>query len=121
MTVFADEKLITKTLEFALSGEVKRQDIVTAVIGTAQNPFVRNIVWDWFKSKLGKLQELYSGSGLLSSIFESAVPVLCLGRVAEAETFFREHMIREAETGMKVGLEKLRAYDRLMNDIMRHG
>jgi tricorn protease interacting factor F2/3 len=119
MTVFADENLIGKTLDFALSGEVKRQDIVAAVVGAAQNPHVRGMMWDWLKSKIGKIQKLYTGTGLLSIIFASIIPVLCLGRVSEAETYFGEHVISEAEIGIKVGLEKLRAYDRLMKEIVR--
>ena len=121
MTVFSDENLIAKTLDFALSGEVKRQDIIAAVSGAAQNPHVRKMMWDWLKSKIGKLQELYAGTGLTSSILASTIPILCLGRVSEAETYFREHPIPDAEIGIKVGLEKLRAYDRLREEIMRQG
>jgi tricorn protease interacting factor F2/3 len=119
MTLFSDERLVAKTLEFALSEEVKRQDIIAAVSGAAQNPHVRGMVWDWLKSKIGKLQELYSGTGLMSSILASIVPVICLGRAAEAETYFSEHAIPDAGVGIKVGLEKLRVYDRLMEEILR--
>jgi len=118
MTDFTDERLIAKTLDFAFSGEVKRQDVIGAVAGAAQNPHVRNMVWDWLRSKIGKLQELYVGTGLLSSIFASIIPVLCLGRVTEAETYFKKNMIPDAGIGIKVGLEKLRVYDRLMKEIM---
>jgi len=119
MTVFPDEKLIAKTLDFALSGEVKRQDIAAAAGGVTQNPHVRNLVWAWFKAHLPKFQELYGGTGLMSSILASSIPALCLGRVSETETYFHEHTIPDAETGVKVGLEKLQAYDRLMNEIQR--
>jgi tricorn protease interacting factor F2/3 len=119
MTVFNDEKLVERTLNFAFGGEVKRQDILGAVFGAAQNPHVRNMVWDWLKHKLGKLQELYQGTGLLSLRFADIIPILCMGRVTEAESFFAEHMIPDAETGIKVGLEKLHAYDELANEIMR--
>jgi len=117
MTVFADENSIMKTLDFALGGEVKRQDVVAAVSGAAHNPQARGMMWDWLKSKIGKLQELYAGTGLMSSILASIIPVVCLGRDSEAETYFREHMIPDAEIGIKVGLEKLRVYDRLTKEI----
>jgi len=119
MTDFTDEKLIAKTLDFVFSGEVKRQDMIGAVVGAAQNPHVRSVVWDWLRSKMGKLQDLYAGTGLLSSLFASIIPMLCLGRVTEAETYFSKNMIQDAATGIKVGLEKLQAYDRLMKEIMR--
>jgi tricorn protease interacting factor F2/3 len=118
MTVFSDEKLIERTLEFAFSGEVKRQDILRAVSGLVGNPHVRNLAWNWLKSNLGKLEELYHGTGILSLSFASFIPLLGLGRVSEVESFFAEHQIPEAETGIKVGLEKLHAYDRLATEIM---
>jgi tricorn protease interacting factor F2/3 len=118
MTVFADEKLVSRALDFTLSGEVKRQDVVAAVGGATQNPHVRSMMWQWFKSKVGMLQELYAGTGLMSSFLASTIPVLCLGRVNEAETFFTEHMLPDSEAGIKVGLEKLRAYDLLREEIL---
>ena len=119
MTVFADENLIAKTLDFALSGSVKRQDVVAAVTGAAQNPHVRGLMWPWLKSNIGKLVGLYAGTGLMSSIFASTIPLVCLGRVSEAEAYFGEQTVPGAEIGTRVGLEKLRAYDRLMNEISR--
>jgi hypothetical protein len=43
-----------------------------------------------------------------------------LGQVTDAESFFAEHSIPDAETGVKVGLEKLHAYDELAKEIMSH-
>jgi tricorn protease interacting factor F2/3 len=119
MTVFADENLIAKALDFALSGNVKRQDVVAVVTGAAQNPHVRGLMWVWLKSNIGKLQGLYAGTGLMSSIFASTIPLVCLGRVSEAEAFFGEQTVPGAEIGTRVGLEKLQAYDRLMNEVKR--
>jgi len=119
MTAFTDENLVTKTLDFAFGGEVKRQDVVTAVTGASYNPHVRGMMWGWLKAKTGKLLELYAGTGLLASVFSSIIPILCLGRVSEAEAYFNEHRMPDAEIGIKVGLEKLRVYDRLTKEIMR--
>jgi aminopeptidase N len=120
MTVFADEDLITKTLDFALGGNVKRQDVVAAVEGAAQNPHVRGLMWVWLKLNIGKLQTLYTGTGLMSSILASVIPPVCLGPVSEVEAYFGEQPVAGAEVGTRVGLEKLRAYDRLMNEITSH-
>jgi tricorn protease interacting factor F2/3 len=120
MTLFSNERLVEGTLNFSLSGEVKRQDIIGVVHRAAANPYVRDMVWGWFKSKIGKLQDLYHDTGLLSIHLPSMIPLLCVGRVAEAESFFAEHMIPDAETGIRVGLEKLHAYDRLAGEILHH-
>jgi aminopeptidase N len=116
MTVFDQEELVKKALDFAFSGEVKRQDMIFAVAGAVANPAVRNMVWDWMKRNLGRLQELYQGTGLLSKL-SSLIPILCVGRVEEAERYFATHMIPGAETAIKLGLEKLHAYDRLAKEI----
>jgi len=118
MTSFEDANLVAKTLEFTLSGEVKRQDVMNAVSSAAHNPHVRGMVWDWLKTKMVRLQEMYVGTGLTSSILESIIPVLGLGRASEVKSYFNEHKMTDAQTGINVGLEKLHAYDRLMNRIL---
>ena len=117
MTTFGKEDLVRRTLNYAISGEVKRQDVVSVVIAATKNPQVRDTVWEWLKSNIGKLQELYQGTGILSNDFMSIIPVLCVGRVSEAEDFFAKHAISDAEVGIKVGLEKLRVYDRFVKSI----
>ena len=119
MTTFSSGELVGRTLNFAFSGEVKRQDVILVVTAATENPEVKDMAWDWLKSNMGKLQELYQGTGLLSTDFMSIIPVLCVGRVSEAEDFFAKHPISDAEVGIKVGLEKLRVYDRLVKSIAR--
>jgi len=117
MTTFSSEELVKRTLNFAISGEVKRQDVVSVVTAAAKNPEVKNMTWDWLKSNIGKLQELYQGTGLLSTVFMSIIPVLCVGRLTETEDFFAKHTISDSEAGIKVGLEKLRVYNWLVNNM----
>lgn len=117
MTTFSGEELVKRTLNFAISGEVKRQDVISVVTAATKNPEVKDMTWDWLKSNMGKLQELYQSTGLLSTVFMSIIPVLCVGRLSEAEDFFAKHPISDAGAGIKVGLEKLRAYDQLVKSI----
>jgi tricorn protease interacting factor F2/3 len=118
MTTFAGQALVKRTLDFAISGEVKRQDVIGVVGGAAANHQAKPMVWDWLQLNIGKLQELYHSTGILSGAFLSIIPVLCVGRVQEAEGFFAKHMIPDAEMGIKAGLEKLNAYDRLVRTTM---
>jgi tricorn protease interacting factor F2/3 len=119
MTTFSDGELVKRTLNFAISGEVKRQDVISVVIAATENPQVKDMTWEWLKSNIGKLQELYQGTGILSTVFMSNIPVLCVGRLSEAEGFFAKNAISDADAGIKVGLEKLRVYDRLVKSIAR--
>jgi aminopeptidase N len=117
MTAFTDEALVKRALDFAINGEVKRQDVIRVVIRATDNPQARDIAWSWLQSNIGKLQEIYQSTGILSGAFLAILPVLCIGKVQDAEDFFANHMIPDAEMGIKAGLEKLHAYDRLARTI----
>jgi len=119
MTTFSRKELVKRTLDFAIGGEVKRQDVISVVTAAIKNPQVKDMTWDWLKSNMGKLQELYQSTGLLSTVFMSIIPVLCGGRVSEGEDFFAKHPIPDADAGIKLGLEKLRVYDRLVKSVVQ--
>jgi tricorn protease interacting factor F2/3 len=114
MTAFSDIELVQRCLDFALSGEVKRQDIIAAVYAATEKRQARQLTWNWLQAHIEKLQELYHSTGTLSGVFLSLVPILGIGRVQEVEHFFEEHRMPEADMGIKAGLERLRAYDRFV-------
>jgi tricorn protease interacting factor F2/3 len=114
MTAFASIGLVQRTLDFALSGEVKRQDVISAIYAATEKPQAKDVAWTWLQSNIVKLQELYRGTGTLSGVFLSLIPILGIGKVQEVEDFFDKHKMPEAEMGIKAGLERLRAYDRFV-------
>ena len=119
MTGFADEALLRKTLGFALSGEVKRQDVIAVIGSAAEKPHAGGILWSWLQLNIEKIRELYQNTGVLSGLFGSLIPILGVGRVQEVESFFNKHTMPESEMGVRAGLERLRAYDRLVKSIMQ--
>jgi tricorn protease interacting factor F2/3 len=119
MTAFRSESLIRRALEFALSGEVKRQDVRTVILAAAEKPEAKNVTWAWLQSNVEKLRSLYQDTGILSGTFLSLIPILGIGRIIEFEEYFNQHKMPEADVGIKAGLEKLRAYDRLVRNITR--
>lgn len=121
MTAFRNDQLIRRTLEFALNGEVKRQDVRTVILAAAEIPEAKNVTWAWLQSNVEKLRSIYQDTGILSGTFLSLIPILGIGRIIEIEEYFNQHKMPEADVGIKAGLEKLRAYDRLVRNIMRKG
>ena len=119
MTSFTDQGLLQKTLEFALSGEVKRQDVIGVILAATEKPNTARITWNWLQSNIEKIREMYANTGALSGVFLTIIPILGVGRIQEVESFFETHNMPEAEVGIKAGLEKLRAYDRLVRNIMQ--
>ncbi len=117
MTAFRDESLLIRCLAFALSREVKKQDLGGVVFTITENPDARNVSWNWLRANTGRIRKLYQGTGLLSAIFLSTIPILGVGRIQEVEEFFRGNRMPEAERGIMAGLEKLKAYDKLVNSM----
>lgn len=117
MTALTDESLVKRTLDFALSGEVKRQDVRTVILAATEKPDAKNVTWTWLQENIERLRELYQSTGILSGTFLSIIPILGIGRIKETEQFFNEHKMPEADVGIRAGLEKLRAYDRLTRSL----
>jgi aminopeptidase N len=119
MSNLPDEALVQETLDFALSGEVKRQDAIFVIAAAARNPQAKNVTWNCIRSNLGKLQAMYQSTGLLSGVFLAIIPVLGVGRAKDVEEFFHAHPVPEADIGVKAGLERLRSYDRMVRRIVQ--
>ncbi len=110
---FKNPELVAKTLDFALSGKVKRQDVRNVILYATANPDAKTAVWQWFKKNMVKLEEMYSGTAQFSIILREYLSFIGVGRLAEVEKFFREHKV----TGADIALERLRIYDQLARNI----
>ena len=110
---FKNPELIAKTLDFALSGKVKRQDVRNVVLYATANPDARNVAWEWFQKNMTKLEEMYSGTAQFSIILREYLSIIGVGRVAEVEKFFSERKV----IGADIALERLRIYDRLAKKV----
>lgn len=117
MMSIKDQSLIALALGFALSGEVKRQDVGSMLLASIGNPDARKAIWIWLKMNIERLRKIYEGTGFLSRILLSAIPFLGIGRAEEVEKYFLQNQIDEAETGIKAGLERLKIYGKLVERI----
>jgi len=110
---FKKPELIAKTLDFALSGKVKRQDVRNVIFYATANPDGRTVVWQWFKKNMAKLEEMYSGTAQFSIILREYLSIIGVGLAGEVEKFFSEHKV----IGADIALERLRIYDKLAEKI----
>jgi len=113
MMNFSERSLVAMTLGLALSSEVKRQDVASAVLAAALNPSIRDMVWTWTKVNIETLRRLHEGTSRLSRVLYATIPPIGIGRVEEVERFFTENEVQEAKKGIEAGLEKLKIYDKL--------
>lgn len=117
LAAFRDEALLQRALDFSLSAEVKRQDIMSPIFAAISNPEAKNVTWTWFQMNAEKLQAIYRGTGRISGSIEHVISILGIGRVTDVESFFEQHPIPEAKAGIKAGFEKVHVYDRLVRHI----
>ena len=110
---FKNPELIAKTLDFALSGKVKRQDVRNVILYATANPDGRIAVWQWFKKNMTKLEAMYAGTAQFSIILREYFSIIGVGLAAEVEKFFSDHKVM----GSDIALERLRIYDQLAKKI----
>ena len=116
---FRKPELVALTLGMGLSGEVKRQDVESMLLSSLGNPDSKEVVWLWIKTHLERLRDIYEGTGSVSRMLQSMIPILGVEKVSEFDDFFKQNMIPEAEMGIKAGLEKLRVYNKLATSLIK--
>jgi tricorn protease interacting factor F2/3 len=110
---FKNPELVAKTLDFALSGKVKRQDIRNVIFYATANPEAKAVIWQWFKKNMDKLEKMYAGTAQFSIVLREYFSIVGVGRAAEVEKFFGEHAV----IGADIALERLGIYDQLAKNI----
>src|SRR5207249_5585157 len=113
LTSLKKPELVAKTLDFALSSKVKRQDVRNVILYATANPEAKTTIWKWFKNNMAKLEQMYSGTAQFSIILREYFSIVGVGRSVEVEKFFSEHRV----IGADIALERLRIYDRLAKNI----
>ncbi len=113
---FKHPDLVRKVQDFAMAGNVKRQDIGRGLLQFASsNPDAHAVTWEWFRDNIEKLDKMYEGTATLSAYMRLYISVIGVGRVREVEKLFSEHKL----AGADATLERLKIHDRLANEITK--
>ncbi|WP_243678152.1 M1 family aminopeptidase [Vulcanisaeta distributa] len=105
-----------RSLDFLISGEVKRQDLQFFTVGS-RNPYVRDLNLGWFMNNYKRFIDAYGDPGVLSRVITYSIPLIGIGQEDRVGRFLRELNIPGIEMGIKAGLELLSAYSRLASSI----
>ena len=125
LTSFEDSSLVARTLNLALSDEVKKENVLPMLgirkenPGLRENPDAKMPTWDWLTSNFDWLRQVHKGTGLVSRWLHLAIPFFGQGRVSEVEQYFQKNRPKDVHMGIDVGLEKLRIYDNFVRRIAR--
>ena len=60
LAYFQDQKLLKRTLDLALSEEVRHQNIIYLITGLCRNPYGKNLVWPWISSNYARIKSIFS-------------------------------------------------------------
>lgn len=106
---FRQPELLQETLERALTSEVRSQDTITVISAVAANLWGREPAWNFVKNNWPELDRRYGGGGFgIMRLVSITNHFADLEKLADVETFFREHPAPAAERSIRQALERIR-------------
>ncbi len=103
---FRQPELHSRSLEYAISADMRNQDMPGFLGSLMGNPRSRDAAWQFVKEHWTDIQKKFTtwgGAGLVSS-----TGVLCDARAGEdVKQFFAQHPVPAAERGLKQALERI--------------
>jgi aminopeptidase N len=103
---FKDPKLLERTLEFAISPDVRSQDALGVVTSVLGNPDGEKLAWDFIQSHWDAVSK--AGGPFASAAVVGATSVFCdAGMRDQVTTFFTAHKIEAAERTYKQSIERI--------------
>jgi puromycin-sensitive aminopeptidase len=104
-----DVELLKRTLDFALSSEVRSQDVFYVLNTVATNPLSVRLTWEWFKQNFEDIKKRYEGGFIIGRIVKISISGFVKEKdAAEVEEFFKQHPLPNAQRSISQGLETLR-------------
>jgi aminopeptidase N/puromycin-sensitive aminopeptidase len=103
---FRDQKLLERTLEFAISPDVRSQDALGVVTNVLGNPDGRQLAWDFIRHNWPALEK--AGGPFASAQIVGATSMFCDPTLRDQVTdFFAAHKIAAAERTYKQSIERI--------------
>jgi aminopeptidase N len=104
---FRDRNLMTRTLDLALSPDVRSQDSATLIAGLLNHSWGRQAAWTFVKQHWAQLIErLGTFQGI--PIIVSATGSFCSAAAsADVKRFFTAHPVESAERGIRQAIERI--------------
>ncbi|HXM60960.1 MAG TPA: M1 family metallopeptidase [Terriglobales bacterium] len=103
---FSDPKLLERTLEYAISPDVRSQDSLRVISGVMRNPAGTKLAWDFVRAHWNEIANLGGafGGGM---IVENTSSFCDAGMRDEVKDFFAAHHAPAAERSLKQSLERI--------------
>jgi aminopeptidase N len=103
---FGDQKLLQRTLDFAVSPDVRSQDALGLITGVLGNPAGEKLAWDFIQSHWDAVVK--AGGPFASAQVVRATSVFCdAGMRDQVTQFFSAHKVEAAERTYKQSIERI--------------
>jgi aminopeptidase N/puromycin-sensitive aminopeptidase len=103
---FGDPKLLQRTLDFALSPDVRSQDALGVVTSVMGNPAGEQLAWDFVRQHWPEIEK--AGGPFASAQVVGATSVFCDTASRDQVTeFFTAHKVAAAERTYKQSIERI--------------
>jgi len=103
---FGDPKLLERTLEFAISPDVRSQDALQLVTAVMRNPAGEQLAWDFVRQHWSAMEK--AGGPFASADIVSATSEFCdAGMRDQVTDFFEAHKVLAAERTYMQSIESI--------------
>ncbi|HEY4904624.1 MAG TPA: M1 family metallopeptidase [Candidatus Sulfotelmatobacter sp.] len=103
---FSDSKLLQRTLDYAISPDVRSQDALGLITSVLGNPAGEKVAWDFIQSHWDAVQK--AGGPFASAQVVGATSVFCSSNMRDQVTdFFAAHKVEAAERTYKQSIERI--------------
>jgi aminopeptidase N len=103
---FGDPKLLERTLEFAISPDVRSQDALQLVTAVMRNPAGEQLAWDFVRQHWSAMEK--AGGPFASAEIVGATSEFCNAGMRDQVTdFFEAHKVPAAERTYKQSIERI--------------
>jgi aminopeptidase N/puromycin-sensitive aminopeptidase len=103
---FSDPKLLQRTLEYAISANVRSQDSLRVITSVMRNPAGRELAWGFIQSHWDAVRK--AGGPFASAAVVGATGVFCsAGMRDQVKEFFSAHKVAAAERTYKQSIERI--------------
>ena len=113
LTSIKEDRLIEKTLDLSISGEISRADSIYAIMDAAANPYARKTTWNWAKKNLDVFRELFQGTPYVSHLLQELISRTGIGNEKEVTDYVATLKIAEGDKPIRKWLELLDIYSSL--------
>jgi len=103
---FSDPKLLQRTLDYAISPDVRSQDALQLVTGVLANPAGQQLAWSFIRQHWTEIEK--AGGPFASAEVVGATSIFCDAAMRDQVTeFFSAHKVEAAERTYKQSIERI--------------